>query len=59
MMLVSVEVLKEDNIDKQGQIEEFKQENAGLKEENGEQKSQIEELLNTIEDMKKKSNVEL
>ena len=63
---ISVEVLKTRVEEKDRQIEEFKEENGGLKEENAEQKSQIEakdsrikELLNTIEDMKKKSNVEL
>ena len=70
---VSVEVLKTQVEEKDRQIEEFKDENAEqkslieeFKEENAEQKSQIEakdsrikELLNTIEDMKKKSNVEL
>ena len=37
----------------------LQEENAGLKEENRDKQVQIEKLLNTIEEMKKKSSVEL
>ena len=61
-----VEVLENENEGLKEENGELKEKNGGLKEENREKKRQIEakdsrikELLNTIEDMKKKSNVEL
>ena len=56
---VSVEVLKTQVEEKDRQIEEFKDENAEQKSLIEAKDSRIKELLNTIEDMKKKSNVEL
>ena len=46
--------MKEGNIDKQGQIDGFKEKIAGLKEENEDKQVQIDRLLSTIEEMKKK-----
>ena len=51
--------LKEENEDKEGQIERLKKENENKQGQIEGKDSQIEELLITIEDMKKKSNVEL
>ena len=43
-----VEVLEEDNIDKQSQIEDSKEKNAELKEENEDKQDQIKELLKML-----------
>ena len=43
-----VEVLEEDNIDKQSQVEDSKEKNAELKEENEDKQDQIKELLKML-----------